>query len=70
MEPGSDIHVQAAEQDTTPRVKQRPAKSSIPVPFIYHASDDGTDENLLILLHGIGECCGPNMLPTTSNTLP
>lgn len=39
------------------RVKPRPKSSSIPVPFDYCPSDDGTDENLLILLHGLG---GPN----------
>ncbi|EJF60353.1 hypothetical protein DICSQDRAFT_147998 [Dichomitus squalens LYAD-421 SS1] len=27
----------------------------IPVPFVYNPSDDGTDENLLILLHGLGD---------------
>ncbi|KAI0742273.1 hypothetical protein C8Q80DRAFT_1108962 [Daedaleopsis nitida] len=41
--------------DTTPRIKTPPKSSAIPVPFVYNASDDGTDENLLILLHGLGD---------------
>ncbi|KAH9856075.1 hypothetical protein C2E23DRAFT_501623 [Lenzites betulinus] len=40
---------------TSPRVKTSPKSSAIPVPFSYAASDDGTDENLLILLHGLGD---------------
>lgn len=41
---------------TVPRVKTPPKSSAISVPFVYHPSDDGTDENLLILLHGLGMC--------------
>ncbi|KAI0691644.1 hypothetical protein C8Q76DRAFT_634461 [Earliella scabrosa] len=41
--------------NATPRVKTPPKTSAIPVPFVYTASDDGTDENLLILLHGLGD---------------
>ncbi|KAL1938084.1 hypothetical protein VTO73DRAFT_11913 [Trametes versicolor] len=40
---------------TVPRVKTPPKSSAISVPFVYHPSDDGTDENLLILLHGLGD---------------
>ncbi|KAL5526495.1 SAC7 [Sanghuangporus sanghuang] len=40
---------------TSPRVKPAPSKDAIPVPFDYAASDDGMDENLLILLHGLGD---------------
>ena len=40
---------------TSPRVKPAPSKDAIPVPFDYAPSDDGTDENLLILLHGLGK---------------
>ena len=32
-----------------------PRESVIPVPFSYTPSDDGVDENLLILLHGLGD---------------
>lgn len=41
----------------SPRVKNPPKQGSkgISVPFVYTPSDDGTDENLLILLHGLGE---------------
>ncbi|KAG6878007.1 hypothetical protein C0992_008754 [Termitomyces sp. T32_za158] len=39
----------------SPRVKKAPTKINISVPFSYTASDDGTDENLLILLHGLGD---------------
>lgn len=41
---------------SSPKVKTKPKASAIKVPFDYHASDDGVDENLLILLHGLGEC--------------
>ncbi|KAI8992745.1 hypothetical protein BD414DRAFT_482062 [Trametes punicea] len=41
--------------NTVPRVKPPPNASAIPVPFVYYPSDDGTDENLLILLHGLGD---------------
>ncbi|KAJ8502064.1 hypothetical protein ONZ51_g136 [Trametes cubensis] len=41
--------------NATPRVKTPPKSSAIPVPFSYNPSDDGTDENLLILLHGLGD---------------
>lgn len=42
-------------RNATPRVKTPPKSSAFPVPFVYNPSDDGTDENLLILLHGLGE---------------
>lgn len=48
----SELHLQ--ETFNGSRVKKAPKKISIPVPFSYTASDDGTDENLLILLHGLG----------------
>ncbi|PIL26395.1 hypothetical protein GSI_12152 [Ganoderma sinense ZZ0214-1] len=44
-----------ASSDTTPKTKPAPKASAIPVPFVYHPSDDGTDENLLVLLHGLGD---------------
>ena len=44
-----------ASPATTLKTKPPPKASAIPVPFVYHPSDDGTDENLLILLHGLGE---------------
>ena len=55
-----ELHVReraatSASVTTSPRVKPAPAKDAIPVPFDYASSDDGTDENLLILLHGLGE---------------
>ena len=39
---------------TRPRIKPPPQSSAISAPFSYSPSDDGTDENLLILLHGLG----------------
>ncbi|KAG6861819.1 hypothetical protein C0995_011701 [Termitomyces sp. Mi166 len=50
--PVSEIHLQ--ETFHSSRVKKVPTKADISVPFSYLASDDGTDENLLILLHGLG----------------
>lgn len=52
----SEYHVRESSESTSPKVKKAPQSSSIPTPFTYFPSDDGTDENLLILLHGLGEC--------------
>ena len=51
----SNIHLRESEADPRPRVKIPPQATCVPVPFSYTPSDDGTDENLLILLHGLGE---------------
>ena len=48
-----------ASSAPTPKTKPLPKASAIPVPFVYHPSDDRTDENLLILLHGLGEQSAP-----------
>lgn len=40
-----------------PRVKQAPTRKGLGTPFVYNPSADGTDENLLILLHGLGASC-------------
>ncbi|PAV16181.1 phospholipase carboxylesterase [Pyrrhoderma noxium] len=51
-----ELHIKSASgSKPTPRVKTPPAADAIPVPFVYSPSDDGTDENLLILLHGLGD---------------
>ncbi|KLO09755.1 hypothetical protein SCHPADRAFT_813738, partial [Schizopora paradoxa] len=42
-----------------PRVKPPPKASGIKVPFEYAPSADGIDENLLILLHGLGDTHKP-----------
>ena len=49
----TDIHL-AVNSDASPKVKPKPSKGEVPVPFAYYESDDGTDENLLIILHGLG----------------
>ncbi|KAI0820505.1 hypothetical protein BC628DRAFT_848418 [Trametes gibbosa] len=49
-----DITIRESSK-TSSRVKTSPKSPAIPVPFAYAASDDGTDENLLILLHGLGD---------------
>ena len=54
----TDIHIReyaSSSHEPTLRVKPAPTQSVIPVPFSYFPSDDGTDENLLILLHGLGK---------------
>ncbi|KAF8884200.1 hypothetical protein CPB84DRAFT_1686006 [Gymnopilus junonius] len=54
----TEFHVREVPTSPTtslPRVKPSPKSTKIPVPFHYTASDDGTDENLLILLHGLGD---------------
>ena len=51
----TDIHVQETSTTTSlPRIKPSPQSSKLPGQFFYAQSDDGTDENLLILLHGLG----------------
>lgn len=56
----SEIHLQARTTPTSgggahpPRIKPPPQSASISAPFSYSSSDDGSDENLLILLHGLG----------------
>ncbi|KAF9265837.1 alpha/beta-hydrolase [Marasmius fiardii PR-910] len=49
----SQIHLREATSE--PRVKPAPKTNQIPTAFSYFPSDDGTDENLLILLHGLGD---------------
>ncbi|KAK2460793.1 hypothetical protein APHAL10511_007263 [Amanita phalloides] len=52
----SEIHIrESVETDEVPRIKPAPETSAIPVPFTYIPSDDGTDENILIILHGLGD---------------
>ncbi len=57
----SNVHIRQHEtaSNALPRVKPRPSTSKIPVPFFYCPSDDGTDENILILLHGLGDTHKP-----------
>ncbi|KAJ7507200.1 hypothetical protein B0H11DRAFT_1970674 [Mycena galericulata] len=51
-----NIHLREGQADnSSPRVKPPPRTEKIPVPFFYAPSDDGTDENILILLHGLGD---------------
>ncbi|KAF5334771.1 hypothetical protein D9611_012972 [Ephemerocybe angulata] len=50
----SEYHIRESP-NTVPKVKEKPKKASIPTPFSYWPSDDGTDENLLVLLHGLGD---------------
>ncbi|PPQ65971.1 hypothetical protein CVT24_011188 [Panaeolus cyanescens] len=53
----SEVHIRESVSTTspTPRVKPAPKKNKIPGEFTYIPSDDGTDENLLIMLHGLGD---------------
>ncbi|KAF6753713.1 hypothetical protein DFP72DRAFT_1128264 [Ephemerocybe angulata] len=50
----SEYHVRESP-NTVPKVKAKPKNTCILTPFSYWPSDDGTDENLLILLHGLGD---------------
>ncbi|CEL55268.1 hypothetical protein RSOLAG1IB_01277 [Rhizoctonia solani AG-1 IB] len=45
--------------DPVPRTKPRPARSGLGLEFVYSPSDDGVDENLLIVLHGLGDTMAP-----------
>ncbi|KAF8802354.1 hypothetical protein BYT27DRAFT_7112696 [Phlegmacium glaucopus] len=51
----ADIHIQETSQTVLPRIKPSPKSSKLAGQFFYAPSDDGTDENLLILLHGLGD---------------
>jgi len=54
----SELHLREAETPADaarPRVKPPPQSTAITAPFDYSPSDDGTDENLLVLLHGLGD---------------
>ncbi|KAG9313805.1 hypothetical protein JVU11DRAFT_6166 [Chiua virens] len=51
------VHLQTSLP--SPRTKPAPNSSKIPLVFSYTPSDDGTDENLLILLHGLGDSHTP-----------
>lgn len=48
------LNVQPATADPSPRVKP-PPKTQHLLKHVYHHSEDGSDENLLILLHGLGK---------------
>ena len=53
----SELHLReavTAADAARPRVKPPPQSTAISAPFDYSPSDDGTDENLLVLLHGLG----------------
>ena len=66
----SEIHLRSPAT-TEARTKPAPKQSVIRSPFVYHPSDDGTDENLLILLHGLGESrmhCGSSPMRLMSNS--
>ncbi|KAL1743408.1 Alpha/Beta hydrolase protein [Schizophyllum fasciatum] len=54
----ADIHL-AETSNASPKVKPKPFQGKIPVPCTYYESDDGTDENLLIILHGLGDTHAP-----------
>jgi len=64
----TDVHIRT--QSNRPRTKIHPQSTSWPVPFTYIPSDDGTDENLLILLHGLGDTHVPFTTLGRSLNLP
>ncbi|EMD36986.1 hypothetical protein CERSUDRAFT_114886 [Gelatoporia subvermispora B] len=55
----NEMHLREPAQNSAPSTKPAPKQNKVPVPFVYHPSDDGTDENLLILLHGLGDSHEP-----------
>jgi hypothetical protein len=48
----------SSSSNGTPRIKPPPSTGKMPIVFSYSPSRDGVDENLLILLHGLGEKLG------------
>lgn len=57
MSSNSEIHLR--DTPAPAKTKTAPKRSAIDVPFEYAASDDGTDANILILLHGLGDTQKP-----------
>ncbi|KAF9467206.1 hypothetical protein BDZ94DRAFT_1249843 [Collybia nuda] len=57
----TELHIRESPHTTSTAslVKCPPTQSAVIVPFLYTPSDDGTDENLLILLHGLGDTHKP-----------
>ncbi|KDN50646.1 hypothetical protein RSAG8_01144, partial [Rhizoctonia solani AG-8 WAC10335] len=45
--------------DPAPRTKVRPTRAGVGLEFVYFPSDDGVDENLMIVLHGLGDTMAP-----------
>ncbi|THH12603.1 hypothetical protein EW146_g7545 [Bondarzewia mesenterica] len=72
MDVPSDIHVRESisSSDGNPSVKPAPKSPAMPVPFTYAPSPDGTDENLLIFLHGLGDTHVPFSSLARSLNLP
>ncbi|KAF8497583.1 hypothetical protein F5888DRAFT_299855 [Russula emetica] len=77
----SEIHLRAtldsdddvdigSTRRSRPRIKPPPQSSVISAPFSYLPSDDGTDENILILLHGLGDTHVPFIKLGRSFKLP
>ncbi|KAI0267475.1 hypothetical protein BC834DRAFT_968968 [Gloeopeniophorella convolvens] len=56
----AELHLRAAPaSDARPRTMPPPQASALAAPFSYAPSDDGTDENLLVMLHGLGDTHAP-----------
>ncbi|CAE6529593.1 unnamed protein product [Rhizoctonia solani] len=45
--------------DPAGRSKVRPTRAGIGLEYVYTPSDDGVDENLLVVLHGLGDTMAP-----------
>ncbi|KAG8730599.1 hypothetical protein FRC12_020164 [Ceratobasidium sp. 428] len=41
------------------RQKARPTRAGLGLEFVYAPSDDGVDENVLVVLHGLGDTMAP-----------
>lgn len=57
-----DLHIRepsSSTQSLSPKIKPPPKKSSLNVQFTYSPSDDGTDENILLFLQGLGDTLAP-----------
>ena len=58
----NEVHVrESAETEQAPRIKPVPKTSMVSIPFTYIPCDDGTDENLLMILHGLGRDLAPEL---------
>jgi hypothetical protein len=50
-----------SSESIAPKNKLTPQNGKMPLRFVYHPSPDGLEENLLIMLHGLGSFWTPTV---------
>lgn len=51
----TDLTIQPTTATKSPKLKESPSQKVLGTAFNYSHSSDGTDENLLIFFHGLGD---------------